>query len=235
MTRRTLAALLVAAAACTSATDAGNGVVALEVIAPQPAALELGDTVQFRARALNRDGDSIAATIVWRTADTLFIRLDSLTGTITGRDTANVTARVQAFVGNLRSTLDTLRIEPRADTLIVGPPDTLTVATTDQASAALVATVRSFAPDLAVAQRTLIYTIVTPAIPDPALRPVELSNGAVADTVVTGLDGTPVTPVLVRRVAGQAAPAVVEVEVTGTRRRGTPIPGSGQRFTILFQ
>jgi len=63
---------------------------------------------------------------------------------------------------------------------------------------------------------------------------VELSNGALVDTVQTGADGTPSTPVVARRITGVAAPASVTVQVRGVQRRGTPVPGSGQAFTVLF-
>jgi hypothetical protein len=37
------------------------------------------------------------------------------------------------------------------------------------------------------------------------------------------------------RVVGQTAPDTAIVQVRANRTRGTPVPGSGQRFIILFQ
>ena len=112
MTRacRTLALLVVAA--CGSLPDAGDGVVALQLLPPDPLSVTIGHPVTLRARAVDIHGDSVAATIFWRTPDTTFVTLDSVRGVLTGR--AVGTARVQARVGTLVS--DILTFTVQADT-----------------------------------------------------------------------------------------------------------------------
>ena len=112
-------------AACSSLPDAGSGVVALEVRTPDtvggvgcPTAtsciLPHGDTLRLHARALNLNGDSIAAAILWITPDTALIGLDALAGVITAVSDTGGTARVQASVGNLRS--DIIQVTLQRDT-----------------------------------------------------------------------------------------------------------------------
>ena len=113
-------------------------------------------------------------------------------------------------------------------------PVTDTVAADETASVALVSRVESFDPAGPLSGRSLIYEIVQPAFADPAARTVELSGGGLADTVLTGADGAPTTPVAVQRVTGATPPASVTVQVRGVQRRGTPVPGSGQAFTVAF-
>ena len=67
---RVLPLLVVAALGCSNITDTGSGVVALEVKVPSRLELEVGDTIQLSARALDRNGDSVAAEITWLSPDT---------------------------------------------------------------------------------------------------------------------------------------------------------------------
>jgi len=102
MTRRwlPLAALL---AGCSALPTQGNGVVALQIDLPTSSiVLFQGDTITLRARALNLQGDSVAANIVWATNDTLLIALDDSTGRIIALSDTGI-AHVQASVGTLRS------------------------------------------------------------------------------------------------------------------------------------
>jgi len=55
--------LLTAALGCSNLTDTGGGVVALEVRAPAVTSIEVGDTVRLSARALDKQGDSVATEI----------------------------------------------------------------------------------------------------------------------------------------------------------------------------
>ncbi|MGH7524641.1 MAG: hypothetical protein ACREK8_10070 [Gemmatimonadales bacterium] len=113
--KRTILLLAVgAAAACGSLPDAGNGVVALRISTPDtlngvgcPSStsclLPSGDTLTLQARALNLNGDSVAATIVWTTPDTALIVVGAATGVITSLSDTGGVARVQAGVGTLHS------------------------------------------------------------------------------------------------------------------------------------
>jgi hypothetical protein len=51
--------------------------------------------------------------------------------------------------------------------------------------------------------------------------------------VTTNAEGQP--GVIVSRIVGRAAPDSVLVEVTAFQSSGNPVPGSGQRFLVLFE
>ena len=228
---RVLLALLLVG--CSNLDELGDGVIALEILPPNPPIIEFGDTATFGARALDENGDSVAADIRWVTPDTTLTIVDTAAGIIVGKHPA-VAGRVQAQFGNLQSGFTTLTVEARADTIIVPGPVEDTVSADESASVALVSRVESFNPAGPLSGRSLIYEIVQPVFADPAARTVELSGGGLVDTVLTGADGAPTTPAAVQRVTGATPPASVTVQVRAVQRRGTPVPGSGQAFTVLF-
>ncbi|HET7042161.1 MAG TPA: hypothetical protein VFI13_09070, partial [Gemmatimonadales bacterium] len=115
MTRPALLLLAACVAGCSSLGDPGVPV-AIEVLTPAAAIVELGDTLTLHARVLDQAGDSIAATIRWRTPDTT-VAVDSVTGRFTGVFTG--LGRVQAVSGSLVGPLTTFTVRPRVDTLIV--------------------------------------------------------------------------------------------------------------------
>jgi hypothetical protein len=230
-----LAAVLVVLAvlACSDFVDQGGGVIALEIQQPAVDSLDVGDTLRLHARALDKNGDSIPADIRWVTTDTS-LAVDSVTGLVTGLAPCSACG-VRAHEGTLYTSPVTLRVLPRPDSLVVGA-QTLTVAAESLGSPPLEARLLSGTPPTTgVAGRRLVYTVVDPAFPDPAQRTVELLPGAVVDTALTGIDGAPTTPVVLSRIAGVAPPESVVVEVGAQRLSGTPVPGTGQRFTVRFQ
>lgn len=93
---------IAAAAACGSLPDQGGGVVALEVAGSPTATLIVGQSLTLHARALDIQGDSVAADVFWRTPDTALVSLDTAGGVVVAR-TNRGTARVQARVGTLLS------------------------------------------------------------------------------------------------------------------------------------
>lgn len=227
-------ALLATLAACSTLDEIVDGVVAVEILPPTPAIIEVGDTSRLRARALDQNGDSVAADIIWVTPDTqALVIADPAAGIAIG--TAPITAgRVQARLGSLAGGLATIRVEARADTLILVGSGADTVAADATESDPLVTRLESFAPPGPLAQRDVIYEVTDPAFADTALRTVELSGGGLVDTVQTISDGTPSPIVTLRRITGRTAPASVTVAVRAVQRRGTPVPGSGQAFTVTF-
>ena len=236
---RTSAPLFLAVlfASCSDIPTSGSDVIALEVRPPVPPEVEVGDTFQLSARALDRNGDSVAAAIRWRSADPLNVAVDSVTGHVTGL-VAGTTGRVQVTDGALSSDLITLTVVARADTVEV-PADTIVVAATETTSPALAARVAArdaAAPSgfTGVSGRTVIFAIVEPVFTDPAARTVEITGDGIADTVITGVDGFPSPPVTLSRVVGQPTPQHVHVEVRVFRRSGAPVPGSGERFIVRF-
>jgi hypothetical protein len=148
-----------------------------------------------------------------------------LTGVITGVSPG--TGRVQAFAGLLASSLVQFTVIPRADTLIV-TDSVLTVAPGVAASLPLVAQLQSFSPPGPLADRPVAY-----ALTDPLDLSVVLPGGVLTDTVNTGTDGA-VSSVTLNRV-NLAQPDTAIVEVRAFRTRGAVVPGSGQRFIVIFQ
>jgi hypothetical protein len=230
VTRWIAPAACLLAISCSDLNDAGGGVVALEVTVPSPPIVEVNETLQLSARALNKDGDSVAASIVWSAGDPT-ITVDPSSGVLTGVSPG--TGRVQASVGTLTSGLFTFSVIAPADTIIIAGDSVFTVAPDVPASAPLAVRVESFTPAGPVEARPVIYTLTSP---DPATIPptVAFPNGLSEDTAATGADGT-VTALTLTRIAGLTAPDTAIVTVRATRTRGAVVPGSGQRFIVLFQ
>jgi len=228
--RWTLGPLLLLAG-CSKLTDSSNGIVAIELRLPVGAAVEPGDTIQLKAKALNADGDSVAATIYWRTPDSTLVMADS-TGRLT-TDSTSGTGRVQARVGHLFSDFATINVHAPSDTLVVVEPDTLIVLEGDTASGPLVAQVQSLNPPEGVINTAIIY-VVEDSTNSTIAGKVRLTGGAFSYRAITGFDGGPTIPVLLRRVAGTLQPASVRVTVSAYRPSQVPVPGSGQSFVVLF-
>lgn len=217
-----LAALGVAG--CSSLGDAGAPV-AIEVFTPSPAFVEIGDTITLRARVLDQAGDSIAAPIRWRTPDTAFVAVDSLTGRLTGLKVG--LGRVQAVSGSLVGPVSSFNVHLRADSVVVAV-DSILVLTTDTASAPLAPKVAD-STGAGSPSHFLSFTIVAPS---PA--GARLSGNVTGDTVTTDAAGLPATIVRVRRVGVAAADSVI-VQVNAKRYGGSPVPGSGQKIRVFFQ
>ncbi len=236
MRPRTFLSLSAFLLACSTVTET-NGVISLDVLAPLNPSVEVGDTLHFSARALDRDGNVVpTAPIVWRTPDTT-LAVDMVAGVVTGL-IGPATGRVQAQTGNLASNFVTVTIQARPDTLILEEPDTLRIATGIDTSPPLMTLLVSYSSGdtAAVAGGTIIYEIIEPVFPTPADRTVELPGGVVLDTVTTGSDGRPSPEVTLSRVTGMTQPDSAVVEIRAFRTRGTiPVPGSGQRFIVRIE
>jgi hypothetical protein len=219
-----------ALAGCSNLTEQG-GVAELEIRIPRPATVEVGQTIQLSARALDRQGDSVAAAVTWLTPDTTVTITPD--GRLTGRTSG--TARVQAGVGTIVSDFVTFTVNPRPDTLALTGDSILTVAPGVGISAPLVASIQSFAPAEPLAGEVITYTVTAPVFADPTQRTVELPGGPLSLAAITGADGTPVTPVTLNRVTGQPSPDSAIVTVAAVTAAGTTVPGSGQRFIVHFQ
>jgi hypothetical protein len=217
---------------CSNLDEGQAGVVALEVSAPSPDTLEVGESVQLAARALDRDGNAVNAAITWRGVDTT-ASIDPATGIVTALFPG--TARVQATVGSLASGLITLTVFAPADTLIIAGDSVLTVFSDVPASAAMLVRLESFNPagPGPLANRPVIYTITSPDLTGLP-HTVELPGAVLTDTVLTGSDGQ-VSTVTLNRVIGVTAPDSAIVAVSAFRTRGAVVPGSGQRFIVHFQ
>jgi len=214
---------------CSNLTEGAGGVVGLEIQTPSLKTIEVSETLQLTAVALDKDGNPVATPIDWRAPDTT-LSVDAATGAITGVFPG--VGRVQAFVGSLSSELVTFTVIARADTLVLTGDSVITVPAGVTASAPLLVQLQSFSPAGPLPSRPVIYAVTSP--PDVGPHTVELPNAALTDTVLTGTDGA-VSTVTLNRVNGTTQPATAIVEVRAFRTRGEAVPGSGQRFTINFQ
>jgi hypothetical protein len=211
---------------CSNLTE---GVVGLEIRAPSLKTIEVGETLQLSAVALDKDGNPLSAPVTWLAPDAT-LTVDGATGAITGVSPG--TGHVQAFTGSLASELETFTVIARADTLVITGDSVLTVAPGVAASAPLLIQLQSFSPAGPLPSRPVIFAVTAP--PDAGPHTVELPNAALTDTVLTGTDGA-VSSVTLNRVNGTTQPPTAIVEVRAFRTRGAAVPGSGQRFTINFQ
>lgn len=225
-------------AACSSPNANPDEVIALQVTAPRTLVIEQNDTINIAkmtlwGTALNLAGDSIAATIIWRCADTTAAVPDSFIPYIYGL-TASGTARIQASTAGLLSPTLFYTARPRTDTIIFAGPDTMRVLTTETQSAGLNVEVDSYNPAGPLAGRTVIYSIVSPVFPNVASRTVEFPNGWLSDTVVTTATGQPATPPVIQRVVGVTSPDSALVAVLSTRPSGRAVSGPGSGFIVRF-
>jgi hypothetical protein len=216
---------------CSGLDEGAGGVVALQIQLPALRTIEVAQSLQLTAIALDKDGQPVNAEISWRAPDPT-LTVDPLTGVITGVSPG--TGRVQAFSGSLSSGLESFTVTARPDTILILGDSVLTVAPTATASAPLTVQVQTFTPPgTGIGSWPVIYTITSP--PDlGGPHTVELPGAVLTDTVVTGTDGA-VSTVTLNRVAGIAQPDTAIVEIRSSRTGGEPVPGSGQRFIVIFQ
>jgi hypothetical protein len=214
---------------CSDLTEAAGGVVELRIVTPTPANIEVGQTLQLSATALDKNGNAVSTPVTWQAPDTT-LTVDGGTGAITGLFPG--TGRVQAFAGSLASSLERFTVLAPADTLVMVGDSVSIVPAGVTNTAPLVVQLRSFSPDAGLPSRPVIYTVTSP--PDLGPHTVELPGGVLADTVLTGTDGA-VSSVTLIRVNGTTQPDTAIVEVRAVRGSGAAVPGSGQRFIVLFQ
>ena len=220
--------LTIAALACSDLPSGDAGVVGLEIREPQNHDLEIGESLQLSAVALDKDGNEVSAPVSWLAPDpTLTVDANGVaTGVAAGP------GRVQAASGGLTSRVVTFNVIVGADTLVLEGDSVVTVAPGVAASAPLVVQLRSFATNDPVPGRPVISAVTSP--PDVGPHTVELPGAVLIDTLTTGTDGR-VTSVTLSRVNGTTQPDTAIVTVRAERTRGDPVPGSGQRFLVLFQ
>ena len=214
---------------CSDLTEGAGGVVGLQIATPTPRIIEIGETLQLSAVALDKNGDPVSVPISWRAPDPT-LTVDGSSGAITG--VATGTGRVQAFTGSLSSELVQFNVIVRADTLVLVGDSVFTVPVGISASPPMVVQLRSFSPSDPVPSRPVVYAVTSP--PDVGPHTVELPGAVLVDTLLTGTDGA-VSTMTLNRVNGTPQPDTAIVEVRAFRTHGSLVPGSGQRFIILFQ
>ncbi len=232
-------ALAVLAVHCASITGDANTPLAIEFVFPKFTGrftVQEFDTVPIGLRVRNKAGDTIPGATV---------RLISYNPDTLGVDTLPLaligirpgTARLLATSGGLRA-LDTVNVVRAPDSLALaaGAADTLTVPSTDSASAALSVSLldlRTTAGQaLPMTGYPVVFTLVTPPFASPAAATVVLGNGALSDTVTTAGG---VGSVIVKRQGPPPQPDSVVVQASATRANGAVVPGSPVQFVVRFQ
>jgi hypothetical protein len=220
---------LLALTACSGLDEGEGGVVAIELETPADLQLEVGDQVQVVARALDADGQVVNAAIDWRSSSAA-VSVDA-GGLVTGVQPG--TAQVQASVGTLASERLDFRVLATADTLIIVGDSVFTVPATAEPRPVTRLQVRleSLAPAGPANEHAVIFEITSPV---PGTTPVvQLAGDVQSDTLLTAADGT--ASIDVAAVSGQIPPDTAIVEVRANRGDGAPVPGSGQRFILVFE
>lgn len=217
--------------ACSSLTDTGDGVVAIELQVPANPAVEPRDTLTLSARALDKNGDVVNVPIIWSTPNPTLLIITDPAGKVT-TDSVTGTGQMQAHVGSLLSPLVTLTVHASSDTLALAGPDTMTVLDADTASAALKAVVQALNPPAGVVGTAISY-VVRDSLTNKGL--VHFQGGGVTLRATTGIDGLPVTDVTLRRTSGAVQPDSAIVDVFAFRPSQDTVPGSGQHFVVRFE
>lgn len=220
---------LLAVTACSGLDEGEGGVVALEIEVPEFQTLEVGEQVQMVARPLDADGQVVDAAISWRSSAPA-VTVDGA-GIVSA--VAQGQADVQASVGSLASSRVTFTVQEAADTIIIVGDSVVTIPIGGDPPSTATLTVRleSLDPPGVLEGRPVIFEITSPVA--GAVPVVQLVGGVQSDTVPTSTAG--VATVSVQPVAGETPPDTAIVEVRAERLRGDVVPGSGQRFIVLFQ
>jgi hypothetical protein len=231
------AALSLALAACSNLSDNSEGIATLEVRLPVNFFLEQGRSLTLTAVARNASGDSVGATIVWRTPDTT-LAVDSTSGTITGLYSTGK-GRVQvavvgsdAFVTGLENLAFTLT--GPADTLLLTGADSLDAATDSLGTQITGLVLQGGTPLVGTVGRPVSFTIVDPApVDSPAVVLTSSFSLRVRDSTFTDANGL-AGPLTVLAFRGKRAPDRVVIRADALRASGDLIPGSGHLFVVRF-
>jgi hypothetical protein len=223
---RLLSLLLVAA--CSGLEEGEGGVVAVEVETPEVTTLEVGEQVQVVAHALDVDGQVVEVPLQWQsTAAAVTV---NGTGLVTGVQPGE--AEVQAFSGSLPSEPVSFEVVARADTIIIQSDSVFTLPIVQPPpTATLTVRLETFTPPGPLGGQSVIFEITSPA--PGATTVVQLAGGVQIDTVTTADDGT--ASAVIGAVSEQIPPDTAIVQVRAERTGGAAVPGSGQRFIVLFQ
>lgn len=222
--------LLALALACSDLDEGEAGVVSLEITAPVSQSLEVGEQRQLVALPLDADGEVVEVPVTWVSDDPAVLAVDQQSGLLTGVSAGG--GGVQATVGSLASDLLAFSVLAPADTLIIVGDSVVPVPVDPGATGPLVVRLESFRPPSVLGDRPVTYQVTSPAPGD--IPVVALTGGVQSLTVATGSDGT-VSGVTLARTPGTIALDTAIVEVRATRAGGSQVPGSGQRFIVLFQ
>jgi Bacterial Ig-like domain (group 2) len=222
---------MVLALGCSDLTEGSGGVVELEVGVPAISTTEVGGTIQLTARPLDKDGNLVNTPVTWITTGGAVISVDN-TGTVLGMEPG--AAEAQAFAGSLSSSRIPITVITRADTVMLVGDSVVTIPAGVSTSAPVSVQVRSVPQDAPLTNRPVVFTLTYP--PTVGHIPVQLPGGVLVDTVSTGTEAVPAASITVSRVAGVESPDTAFLLVRSYRPNGVDdVPGTGQRFIVLFQ
>jgi hypothetical protein len=193
---------------------------------PDSGRIEVGDTLQPRARALNSQGDSVAATITWATLDTAILRVvDSATGKTVGK--AAGLGRVQARIGNLRSNPQNVTVQPPLDsiTAVGSTVSTVSVSARSLSDSLQIQTWATPTGAQNLAGRRVAYAATVYPAGGTTITLVP------KDTARTSATGLAVVQV---RYTGGPRPDSVVVLARARHADGMPVPGSPVHFVVGF-
>jgi hypothetical protein len=227
---RWLGPVVLACLAGCSGLEGGDAIpIELRVVIPSSLTIDVGEQAQLSAQAYNANGEVVEAPISWRSADPT-VTVGESTGLVTAVSPG--LGRVQASTGSLSSNFVTFTVQARADTLIIVGDSIVTVPLDPGLTAPLVVRMESFDPAGPLANRPVLYQITRPVAGGAPV--VVLSGDVQSATVATGSDGT-ATGIQLGRVPSTPPPDTAIVEVSATRTGGGVVPGSGQRFIVVFE
>ena len=194
---------------------------------PDSSHVDLGDTLQVTAVALNGSGDSVSATFRWANLDTI-LEIDSVTGLVFGRVPG--TGQIQARTGTLISNPQPITVFIRPDTAFADntpAPDSVSVgAKTDSLSDSLRIRVQHYDPTdtLNLAARPVTFTL---------LYPTDTASFKLVPTspYVTDPNGLAVVQVKLRK---RTLPDSAVVQATVNRYNGVAVSGSPVTFVVRF-
>jgi len=222
-----------AGGACGTLEPDLDQVVALEVSLPD--SLEQFDTLRPRARALNGRGDSVPATILWASFDTVLTVLNDTTGT-TVVNRPGQTGRLQARVGNLRTNPLSIRALAAADSLFALGPVAFTVSAADSLSDSLRVEL-AYSPSGGLTGlgpgRPIVWTITDPAAPGPVTLVTNDTAHALVTADTTSTNASGIAGVRLRLIALPRPDSVV-VAAAARRAVGTTVSGSPVIFVVRF-
>jgi hypothetical protein len=116
---RVAAAVLAAViGGCGSLPTTSEDVAFLEIRPPAILVVDVGDTLQFSARPLDKAGNPVDVTVHWRTPDTT-ISVGDTTGLVVGISAGP--GRVQAYVGQDELVSDLITVTVKVPAATVAP------------------------------------------------------------------------------------------------------------------
>lgn len=201
--------------------------IAIAVSIPDSSRVDLGDTIQATAVALNGSGDSVGATFRWASLDTI-LEIDSITGLVSGRVPG--TGQIQVRTGNLLSNPQPITVFIRPDTAFADStpaPDSVSIGTkTDSLSDSLRVRVQHYDPTdtLNLPARPVTFTL---------LYPTDTTSFKLVPQgpYLTDPDGLAVVQVKLRN---RALPDSAVVQATVNRYSGAAVSGSPVTFVVRF-